>query len=301
MSLNRNLLQHGMFVSKLLHNRGRLRNAYSKVVTSYYKRIFERIMAGRISLPIKDKKSVFPAISFTTWEPRIHALPLVLINLIEQRPMPSVIYVWLTQHDYDKINPDVIRIFSKSIVEFLITEDFGPHKKWFPLVESGFTDPFVFCDDDTYYPNGWYRALLESDDKNSYVGHNCHYMNKSNDGLLLGYNLWEKNIHTKGLVSHNIFPVGCGGVLLYPNRIAHDFRSSELISELCPMGDDIWLKLAHLVAGIPCKKSDYLFPYIEYQSTQGFSLMKTNVEQNQNDVQMNDVIEYFNISLADIN
>jgi hypothetical protein len=160
------------------------------------------------------------------------------------------------------------------------------------------SNPFVICDDDIFYPSDWYESLIREDDQASYVAHNCHAVGYDEvNNQILPYHRWEKSIKEGGQISQGIFAVGCGGTLIYPDRIGAKFKDWQLINKLCPKSDDIWLKMAHLEKQIPGKNTNYFFPIIEYLDTQSVSLMNTNVNQNQNDLQIKNVVEYFDIDM----
>ena len=183
----------------------------------------------------------------TSWLPRYNSLPLVLLNLLEQDLLPSRIIVWLSSKDYALLDRAIRNLFEQSIVEFRKTDDYGPHKKWLPMTLET-NEPFVICDDDVFYPKSWYRQLIASDDTQTYIAHRCHRLALSSNSkeIISPYSSWEKDIHRIKQPSHKLFAVGCGGTLLYPERIFPKFRDWKTISSLCPKADDIWLKLAHL-------------------------------------------------------
>ena len=285
----------GYTVTKLLHNRGRLRKFFSVVLTKIMRKKLESLRKGAINLPVSGS-SKMPPISLTSWSPRFSSLPLVLLNLLDQDTLPSRIYVWLAAHDYDLLDSELVELFENSIVEFRQTKDYGSHKKWLPLALE--TDkPFVICDDDIFYPKSWYKSLVASDDGKAYVAHRCHSIRFDSKGSFLPYELWTKDIQKAQSSSHYLFPVGCGGTLIYPTRISSQFRDWDRISRLCPKADDIWLKLAHLESGVPCRKSAYSFPYLDYVDSQEVSLMQTNVNLGGNDRQIKQSLTELQLNL----
>lgn len=285
----------GISISNLLKNRGRTRNILSYLLTKLMAEKLINIKKGNITLP-KYGNSDLPPISLTSYPPRYDSLPLVLLNLLDQSKLPSKIYVWLSQDDYNLFDSGLIDLFQSSIVEFHKTKDYGCHKKWIDLVNEN-DKPFVICDDDIFYPKHWYQSLIDSDDGISYIGHRCHSINMSSNLEILPYSEWDKDIQMLGYSSHRLFPVGCGGTLIYPDRISSNFKDWSLISKLCPKADDVWLKLAHLRSEIPCKKSLYSFPCLEYTGSQKISLMQTNVDAGYNDFQIKNCFEELDIDL----
>jgi hypothetical protein len=285
----------GKKITRYLRNRGRLRHLISQLITQRLKRRVKKLIDGVSSLP-KAGKYNLPAISLTSYPPRYNSLPLVLLNLLEQSKLPPKIYVWIAQDDYNLLDCQLIDLFQSSIVEFHKTKDYGCHKKWIDLVNEN-DKPFVICDDDIFYPKHWYQSLIDSDDGISYIGHRCHSINMSSNLEILPYSEWDKDIQMLGYSSHRLFPVGCGGTLIYPDRISSNFKDWSLISKLCPKADDVWLKLAHLRSEIPCKKSLYSFPCLEYTGSQKISLMQTNVDAGYNDFQIKNCFEELDIDL----
>ncbi|AOY83931.2 hypothetical protein BJP36_32425 [Moorena producens JHB] len=286
----------GKILTNLLHNRGRSRSMLSKLLTKVTKDRLQRLKAGAINLPTAGNSDL-PPISLTSWPPRYDSLPLVLLNLLDQDLLPSNIFVWIASKDFNLLDAQLINIFEKSIVRFYQTEDFGPHKKWLPLVLQS-EEPFVICDDDIFYPKSWYRNLVKSDDERACVGHRCHKLKISSKGEILSYHLWEKDVQIQNQPSHLLTAIGCGGVMIHPHRISSRFRNWELISNLCPMSDDTWLKLAHIDSRTPYKKTDYYFPYIDYKGSQQVSLMQTNVNLGRKDMMLHNSLSNLSLDLS---
>lgn len=288
-------INNGFILSKALRNRGRIRQFFSQELTRLMRQKLSIVENGSLKLPTSGTQGT-PPVSLTSWPPRYDSLPLVLLNLLEQDQLPSRIIVWLSSKDYNLLDSNLITLFEKSIVEFRKTKDFGPHKKWLPLTLSS-NEPFVICDDDIFYPSNWYRALIESDDGKTYVAHRCHRLKFSLEKGILPYELWEKDIDKSTISSPRLFAVGCGGTLVYPERISSRFHDWETIARVCPKNDDIWLKLAHLESDIPGRKSSYMFPCIEYMDSQAVGLLQTNVNLGGNDRQIQQSLAELQLNL----
>lgn len=288
-------INNGFFLSKALRNRGRTRNFFSQNLTKLMREKLKKVENGSLKLPTSGTHGT-PPVSLTSWLPRYSSLPLVLLNLLEQDLLPSRIIVWLASKDYDSLDKNLISIFEQSIVEFRRTKNFGSHKKWLPLTLSS-NDPFVICDDDIFYPSFWYRSLIESDDGQTYIAHRCHRLEISPNKDFLPYEKWDKDIEKSTVSSHRLFAVGCGGALIYPERISSRFRDWETIARLCPKNDDIWLKLAHFDSKIPSRKSFFMFPCLEYTDTQEVGLLQTNVNLGGNDRQIKQSLTELQLNL----
>ncbi len=277
-------LLNGPLAARLLRNRGKLRAFASAALASAASSRLEQLVSGqwRPSPTCCDT-----AVSMTSWTPRVATLPQVLVGLLGQDIRPQFIFVWLTAEDLKLVSTPYREVFTEYGVCFRECPDFGPHKKWVPLISEGYSSRFVVCDDDVFYPREWFGRLIAEDRADAYVGTRCHRMRFDRDGSITKYELWNKEVNSTGFPSFDLFLTGVGGAIIYPERIAASYRDWSKISAGCPQADDIWLKAAHVDAGIPCYKTNYSFPCLEIPESQESGLLRTNVDQGGNDSQMN--------------
>lgn len=278
-------LSNGTFGSKVLRNRGRSRAIVSAQIVKYLRCHLNDFLDGKW-LPSKSTVSSGHAVSMTSWRPRLPDLSLVLLSLLRQSHRPSSIHVWLAPSDLGLMNPFEMERFTAYGVRYESCDDLGPHKKWLPMIECGTREPFVICDDDILYPRHWFQNLVAEDRKDAYVGVRCHEIRYNFRGIPLSYSQWRHEVRWQPESSNKIFITGCGGAVIHPSRITAEFRDREAIFEKCPKNDDIWLKAAHVVAGIPCYKTRYSFPCLEIPGTGSSGLMQTNVDAGGNDRQL---------------
>lgn len=288
----------GERLSVLLRDRGRSRNFIAKSIQGRKEAQLKAFVDGEKQLRVASAKSDI-AISMTSWAPRAKTLPLVLLSILEQKLAPPIVYVWLAPEDEVMIKAEHKEFFEGHGVEFHVTEDIIPHKKWLPVLELGRKEPFVIIDDDTYYPKDWFSSLVAEAVQypENILAHRCHRISVDNDHQLLPYDQWQKDVRYDGKASNYIFPTGCGGVMIQPDAIGEDFRRRDLIDKLCPIADDVWLKAAYLQSGFKCRKSHYSFPCLDYPGTQESGLAVKNVDQGANDQQLKDVFDYFDLKL----
>jgi len=292
-------LQRGKLITSLLRDRGRSRSFLISRIQHKQQARLDAMLAGSIKPRISAKKCDVP-ISMTSWMPRIDALPLVLLSMIEQSLRPAAVHVWLCAEDQDMISARHRDFFADYGVQFHETDNMGPHKKWLPLIESGHEDPFVIADDDTYYPWDWLEALVRegAEHPDEIIANRCHKMKVDANHHLRPYAEWQKGVSSQKESSHYLFAVGCGGTLIRPDAIAQEFRSRDLISKLCHRADDIWLKAAYIHSGFKVRKSRYDFPSLDYPGTAQSGLAVTNVDQGENDQQLQQVFQYFDLKLS---
>lgn len=285
-------LINGCFAAAALHNRGKARAAAAILLAWSAKNRFANFASGRWK---PESETADIAISLTSWAPRLATLPLVLTGLLAQTLRPRAIFIWLTSDDLGRIAPSTRRMFEKCGVCFRECPDFGSHKKWLPLVAEGVTEPFVICDDDVFYPSGWLEGLLREDRGDAYVGTRCHRMRFGDNGTVDRYEAWDKVVAWRENPAHDLFVTGVGGAIVHPQRISDKYRDWANIREHCPQADDIWLKAAHLEAGVPCYRTKFTFPCLEVPSTQSSSLLQSNVDRGGNDRKMGSLNAAFGV------
>lgn len=91
-------------------------------------------------------------------------------------------------------------------------------------------------------------------------------------------------------------PTGVSGILYPPNCFHEDVTRKDLFSKLSPTADDVWFKAMTLLNSIPCKKiSSGIAKAIPLYNNQDTALMHINVAGRQNDVQIKQVFDYYNL------
>ncbi len=270
---------------RLLRNRGRTRAFASRIFAKCYHQRLQKFIEGDWKPPVAQYSSGGVVVSLTSWKPRLGTLPLVLFGLLEQSLRPDKIFVWLTAEDLAMVDGSLKERFQAEGVEFRSCDNFGPHKKWLPLVREGWEESFVICDDDIFYPENWLGSLVAEDRAEAYVGTRVHRLCLV-DTELAGYESWSRDIAWNGEASHSNFITGCGGAVVHPGRIGRAFRDWDRIQALCPKADDIWLKAAHLDAGVPVYKTEFSFPCLEIPGSEDSGLLRHNVDACGNDAQL---------------
>ena len=291
-------LQRGKLITALLRDRGRSRRLMIDWFQRKQQTKLDAMLQGSKMPRISARRCDVP-ISITSWMPRKDPLPLVLLSMIEQSLRPAAVHVWLCAEDQAMIGAQQRDFFTEYGVQFHETDNIGPHKKWLPLIESGHEGSFVIADDDTFYPRDWFGALI--DEGNEYpdeiIAHRCHRILLQANGMPEAYANWPRGVTGQKESSHELFAVGCGGTLVRPAAISEEFRNRELINKLCHRADDVWLKAAYIHSGYRVRKSRYDFPSLDYPGTTQSGLAVTNVDQGENDQQLQQVFQYFDLKL----
>jgi len=292
-------LQRGKLITALLRDRGRSRRFLISRMQHEQQVRLDAILEGNKKPQISARTCDVP-ISMTSWMPRKDSLPLVLLSMIEQSLRPAAVHVWLCAEDQEMVEASHREFFAEHGVQFYEADNIGPHKKWLPLIESGHETPFVIADDDTYYPRDWFEGLVKegAEHPDEIIAHRCHQMKVDANYHPRPYAEWQRGVTGQKKSSHYLFAVGCGGTLTRPAAISEEFRSRELIDKLCHRADDVWLKAAYIHSGHKVRKSEYDFPSLDYPGTTQSGLAVTNVDQGENDHQLQQVFQYFDLKLA---
>ena len=290
--------ERGKLITALLRDRGRSRRLMIDWFQRKQQARLDAMLQGTKKPRISARTCDVP-ISITSWMPRKDPLPLVLLSMIEQSLRPAAVHVWLCAEDQEMISARHRDFFAEYGVQFHETDNIGPHKKWLPLIESGHEGSFVIADDDTFYPGDWFGSLVAegAEHPDEIIAHRCHQMKVDAHHQFRPYAEWQKGVSGQKESSHYLFAVGCGGTLVRPAAVTEEFRNRDLISKLCHRADDVWLKAAYIHSRYKVRKSCYDFPSLNYPGTTQSGLAVTNVDQGENDQQLQQVFQYFDLKL----
>lgn len=247
-------------------------------------------------------------VSLTSYGRRVKkTLPSAVRSMLVQSRRPDKIVVWLDKNSFtsENISKNLKRLRDKYGVEICFCDDLKSYKKLIPSLLHFPDDVIVTIDDDWVYRRKTLEMLWNAyvaDSKNIY----CTLAHKplfDADGRLMPYNKWRQNLvkDEPGL----LFPLGGSGTLYPPHSLYKQVIDIQLFTELAPQADDVWFWAMALKNGYRCRLAcgkKMLFPIdLIYQQThKDASLKESNLHENQNDVQIEKVVSYFNIDLKSI-
>lgn len=244
-------------------------------------------------------------VSLTTFPERIPQAYYCLNSLLRQTIMPERVVLWLATEQFPNRELDIpSRILALQCqgLEIKFCDDFRSYKKIFPAATE-FSDRIIItADDDTLYPEDWIEKLVDT--ANEYpqciVCYRAHEI-VTDGNRILEYKRWKSlSRGIKGpLIS--LIPIGVGGVL-YPIYFFEDieFDYNE-IQKLAPTTDDIWLKIQSVKKKIPVVKVNLNSKeWFTVRNSQRISLKSYNVtETNSNDIALNNLLQYYNLTFKD--
>ncbi len=156
--------------------------------------------------------------------------------------LPSRIILFLNlKNATDSLPLNLLRLKTRGL-EIKFHEDFGPHTKYFPYLqtESNLTAPLVTADDDKLYDKDWLLKLLSAWEHDPDTVH-CFRARKMKfeNGVLAPYSTWPLCSETSPSLTN--FATGVSGVI-YPPRLQIALKSAgSAFLDCCPKADDIWL------------------------------------------------------------
>ncbi|GAA2107737.1 hypothetical protein GCM10009841_27880 [Microlunatus panaciterrae] len=224
-------------------------------------------------------------VSLTSYGRRVQSVAYAIESIASGRLKPRRLILWLDNQAVFDSRPASLRRLEQRGLEIRMAQNYGPHTKYFPYVQSEAEHrlPLVTADDDVLYPPNWlsrlYRAASARPDLVS-----CYRAARilTSGQALAPYNSWPMCKTT--LPGPDLLATGVSGVLYPVRMLAELARRGAAFMDVCPAADDIWLHWVALRAGIPVRqisRTPVHFPVIP--GTQEQTLVASNVGQGGND------------------
>ena len=221
-----------------------------------------------------------PVVSLTSFGVRARTVAFTVESIAQGELLPSRLLLWLDEPGLLALPPPMLRRLQRRGVEVLPTRNFGPHKKYYPYVESrtSFDVPLVTADDDVLYQADWLSGLAQryAADRDSV---HCYRARVAtlNDGRFDPYASWREC--SSSAPSHRHFSIGMAGVLLPPPLLQELRRAGSVFEASCPRTDDIWLNLHAQRVGARVRQVHATPSYFMLlPGTQKVGLLHSNVE-----------------------
>ena len=230
-----------------------------------------------------------PVVSLTTYGKRVNSVFLTIESIAQGTMLPSRIILWLDDPLIFEYQPESLKRLVNRGLEIRLCENFGPHTKYFPYIESEnhLELPLVTADDDVIYPKNWFVMLYEAWKSNpEYI--NAHGARRItfSDGNIDTYLSWRYCENTEP--SFRNFALGIFGVI-YPPEFQNELKSAgRSFLNHCPKADDIWLHATAIRTGFKIKQisNSLIRGVIDTPDTQDMALFHTNQFSGGNDKQI---------------
>jgi hypothetical protein len=227
-------------------------------------------------------------VSLTTYGERLKTVYLALESIAAGSTLPSRLILWVdTPEALTDQYPELKRLAARGL-EIRLTDNYGPHKKYFPYLLSTevFNTPLATADDDILYSKWWLEGLVQAhhdypDAVNCYRAHSIEMAN----GAVASYRDWKPCLATQPNLCY--FATGASGRICPPRLLTTLKHAGSAFMEVCPKADDVWFHLHALRSGIKTrqvKSRPLRFPHVP--NTQAIGLYHDNVFQGRNDEQI---------------
>lgn len=252
-------------------------------------------------LTYKENSEPQIVVSLTTYNKRIYDVHLTIESLFRQTVMPNKIILWLAEDEFNSDSiPYMLKNLQKKGLEIGFCKDLKSYKKLIPTLKKYPNDIIITTDDDVIYPYDFIENLCKEylKDNQCIYFYRGHKMTFDKNKTINKYDNWIGDYQGEEK-SYITLPTGIGGVLYPPKCFDEEILNEHKFMKLAPRADDIWFKAMTLKNGIKCKKirlaKDFHKKFINLEDGQDIALCKVNVGENQNDIQLKAVFDYYNL------
>ena len=256
---------------------------------------------------VKPDESPKIIASMTSFPARILDVYKSISSIYRQTLVPDKVILWLAESQFpnkeDDLPPYLLEYKKLGLEIEWTPEDIRPHKKYYYAIKKYPNDLIITLDDDLTYHEEMVELLYYSYQlyPNAISTVRTHLINFTENGEIASYSDWTKEYSDiVGQPSMRLFSTSGAGTLYPPNLMDEEVFNIDAIKDLCLNADDLWLKVMQIRKNVPVVlvRPNRLLKYIE--GTQEVALLKTNVGQNQNDVQLRKVLDYYGMKDEDL-
>ena len=198
-----------------------------------------------------------PVLSMTTQPHRLELVHYAIESIARGTRKPREFHLWISDEKSFSNRPSALHRLEARGLEIHLTEDLGPHTKYYPYVHraTGFDAPLVTADDDVLYPEEWLERLIQGYEANSSAIHcfRAHRIRMANSRPT-PYNSWAPCEDTRP--SHLNLITGVSGVIYPPEYLLYLKQNGGDFRRYCPHADDIWLTVNALRGGFKIAQLD---------------------------------------------
>lgn len=238
-------------------------------------------------------------ISLTSYPKRIDSVAPCVMSLLAQKVRADKVMLWLGEDDFpnkEKDLPKKLLLLTERGLDIRWCEkSLYSHDKYFWIMQEQPDAVVITVDDDICYQKDLIATLLEQHEAfpNCVISNRQHRVLAEN-GTVKPYEQWamqQRDFLDEPRMS--LLSTGIAGIL-YPSRCFPDsVFDAELINELCPRTDDIWLFIHELLNDISVVATKIRFKYNYVPGTQENGLFHENVKLGGNDSVLSTLFEKY--------
>lgn len=284
---------------------------FSKVVNRLVARILKRVLDRTVPKYFLKTISKFPVginqisrekkviISFTSFPNRIEDVWIVVECLFRQSYKADKIILWLSKPQFEGIElpKKLLDQQVRGLEIRFVDDDLKSHKKYLYAFESFPNDYVITVDDDLYYDDFLIEnlVLLKNKYPNDIPTNRAHQISFDKGKNINKYSKWFHN-YTGSKPSFFIVQTGGYGTLYTKEDFHTTYNNIEIIKDLIPHADDLWLKTQTLLMSKQIvTNSNYNKDPITIKKSQLEKLVTKNVINGGNDTQLRAVFDHFKL------
>lgn len=283
-----------------IYERLQYRNRYTSILQSPLRRVI-RFIATKHICHYYSRKEVNISrerwdviVSLTSFPDRINIVHLVVTSMLRQTCLPKKIILWLSKSQFSgMVLPLSLTSLVNEVFEIrMVEDDIRSYKKSYYVLKEYPNDTVFLIDDDLFYPTNTIETVLKtaSEHPASII---CRFgsIMKYCGGKPEPYNSWWNEM-VDSTSNPNLFLGTGGGTLLRREYLFDEVDNIELALSLAPMADDVWMNAMINMHNTMKYKIRYglILPIYQKKSQ---TLTSKNVGENQNDIQITKVREFF--------
>lgn len=236
-------------------------------------------------------------VSFTSYPKRIKDVWLVAETLLRQSVKPDEVILWLADSQFDGLQslPPRLLALQERGLTIRFCEDLRSHKKYFYVLQEHPRDLVILADDDLFYPQDTVKRLLEMH-RRWPEDICCMTAQVMEPGVQSLPSQWRNPRLDENNLQHSdrIQAFTGSGTLVPPGALPEETFDQNMVRQLCPYADDLWVTFMANRAGtrITTQKKWRPFPVSIYGTAAG-SLYYINGEGKQNDVQWQNLLDHY--------
>lgn len=247
----------------------------------------------------QEKRNEKIIVTFTSFPERFPNIHLCIKSLLFQSVKPDKIVLYL---GCDSSNDDIEK-YLKKYEKYGLTiikdseKNIRSHKKYFYALSQFENYIVITVDDDLIYPKDMIESLIKKyiEYPDCIIGRRVHKIVYDNDNISKYKDWVEECSNVKG-PSHELFVTTGAGTLFPPKMKKDDLLNLDLIYELCPTADDVWINFIAIKNNIKrVWAENKLQMPTTIEKSQEISLVKVNVGENLNDKYVEKIVKKFNI------
>lgn len=249
-----------------------------------------------------DKRSPRIIVSMTSFPARINTVKTAIESIMMQSVKADKIVLWLAKTNFPageaELPEGLLQLKNRGLEIRWCEIDYRSYKKIIPALKEFPDDIIITVDDDLLYPNSMIEQLYNSYKKypECISAIRAHLITFDEDGTIKPYAEWKKEDSTYiDNPRMDLFATTGAGTLFPPHCLSENATDWDVIKELCPHADDVWIKIMSLLNNVPVILVGEQRRLVYINGTQnGNTLWKINCMEN--DTQLNRVLEKYNDS-----